>query len=834
MQVGALRSLEFEQIVDVVVHFALTPLGATELAKLHPSTDPRAVRTALATTSECVRYLSSNTPFGLTASTSLEPALTALAVEGHPLETGQLLAIADFLSSVDQVGKAVRHADGGPFPALRTIVDRCRSFEREVKEIRAKIDPVDGVVDTASSELAAIRGRLTKQRNRLRGTLGSYLRGKDTARYLQEQVVTERNGRFVLVVKAEHRGSIPGIVHGSSGSGASLFLEPLSTVEINNDIVALEQDEAKEVRRILIALADAFRKRAIEVHSTMTAATEIDVIQARASFSQLIDGVEPQISADTRVEFMQARHPLLIPAVRARLAASSTDTPDREPVGADIRLVPPTTALIITGPNTGGKTVALKTAGLLSLMAQAGLHVPAGAGSKTTVFRSVFADIGDEQSISASLSTFSGHIANIVAMERQLRLPAMVLLDEIGAGTDPVEGGALGTAIVDHFRQRGALIMATTHDDTLKSYASTTEGVTCAGFGFDPESFAPTYQLTYDSPGRSLALEIAARLGIPAPIIETARKRRSAREAQLAEHLAKVDGDLRKLESERRRLAESRQQLDAERTTLAADRRRADERDLKTRRQLSSGIDAQLRKARDEIETVVEGLRAKASALQQAAATRAVVGGRLVLSTGDRGSLRTEARAAVNDILTRVTTETAPRAKSSSESTSETAPTDALTTPPPVGTRVRVGGLGVEGRVSAVHNTQVEVDVRGKRLHVLLGDLRVITDAGPQADGQVSAPGGGVTVHADTSDGPLPDLNLIGCTVDEARDRVEKHLDRALLREQHQVRIIHGHGTGRLRRSVGRLLERHPQVKHFALAPPEQGGGGATLVELKE
>ena len=346
--------------------------------------------------------------------------------------------------------------------------------------------------------------------------------------------------------------------------------------------------------------------------------------------------------------------------MRARLATSSTDTPDREPVAVDIRLVPPTTALIITGPNTGGKTVALKTAGLLSLMAQAGLHVPAGAGSKTTVFRSVFADIGDEQSISASLSTFSGHIANIVAMDRQLRLPAMVLLDEIGAGTDPVEGGALGTAIVDHFRQRGALVMATTHDDTLKSYASTTEGVTCAGFGFDPESFAPTYQLTYDSPGRSLALEIAARLGIPAPIIETARKRRSARETQLAEHLAKVDGDLRKLESDRRRLAESRQQLAAERTALAADRRRVDERDKKARRQLSSGIDAQLRKARDEIETVVDGLRAKASALEQAAATRAVAGGRLVPSTGDRGSLRAEARAAVNDILTRVTDRDGP------------------------------------------------------------------------------------------------------------------------------------------------------------------------------
>ena len=312
--------------------------------------------------------------------------------------------------------------------------------------------------------------------------------------------MTDRNGRYVLVVRAEHRASIPGIVHGSSGSGASLFLEPLSTVEINNEIVALEQQEAEEVHRILLALTDTLRRRGDDVERTVGAATEFDVLQARASFSTLVNGVRPAIATDGRLELRAARHPLLIPSLQRHLGAESRASADalaasrrsapeseareggkarpytgdesevrserlangepgpqptaaREPVPVDVVLIPPVTVLVITGPNTGGKTVALKTAGLLSLVAQAGLLVPAAGGTQLPVFRSVFADIGDEQSIAESLSTFSGHIANVVEMERALTLPALVLLDEAGAGTDPVEGGALAMAIIEHFRR---------------------------------------------------------------------------------------------------------------------------------------------------------------------------------------------------------------------------------------------------------------------------------------------------------------------------------------------------------------------------------------------
>jgi DNA mismatch repair protein MutS2 len=539
MYPGLLRALEFERIVTVVSGFAQTPMARARLEALEPSVDPAAVSRALASTAEAARFLGDN-QIALQASAELDLVFDALEVSGRALEPQQLLALASFLASVESTASAIRRTRAG-FPVLRALADRTASFQREINDVRAKIDPSGEVADDASPELKSIRDRLRKQRARLRGTLESYLRGKDTAKYLQQQVVTDRNGRYVLVVRSEHRAAIPGIVHGSSGTGASLYLEPLSTVEINNDIVALEQQEKEEVHRILVALSDLFRGRGEELHATLAAATDLDVLQAKAQMSLLIDGVEPKIATDGRLELRAARHPLLIPAVRRKLGDDRAVTPSPEPrpfdaaqgrpepvegrvpnpdpVPVDVLLIPPVHVLVITGPNTGGKTVALKTAGLLPLMAQAGLLVPAAEGSQVPVFRCVFGDIGDDQSIAANLSTFSSHIKNIVEMNDALELPALVLLDEPGAGTDPVEGGALAMAMIDHFRLRGAKVVATTHYDSLKTYAATTEGVVPAGFGFDPRTFAPTFRLNYGSPGSSLALEIATRLGLPASII---------------------------------------------------------------------------------------------------------------------------------------------------------------------------------------------------------------------------------------------------------------------------------------------------------------------------
>ncbi len=826
MHPGALRALEFDRIVDAVCRYAQTPPGRAKLARLEPLTDAHAVTGALASTAETARFLSEN-HVGLQAPADLDALLTGLAVEGRALEPLHLLGLAGFLASIESACAAIRRARAA-FPILRTIADNAASFDHEIADIRKKIDPGGEVVDDASPELRSIRDRLRKQRARLRGTLESYLRGKDTAKYLQQQIVTDRNGRYVLVVRSEHRSAIPGIVHGSSGSGASLFLEPLSTVEINNDIVALEQQEAEEVRRILVALADRFRQRGSDLQRTLEAATELDILQARARFSIAVDGIKPAIAADGRLELRGARHPLLIPAVRRRLDDDAADADaegpkitETSPVPVDVLLIPPVKVLVITGPNTGGKTVALKTAGLLSLMAQAGLLIPAAEGSQIPVYKSVFADIGDEQSIAESLSTFSGHIANIVAMDRALALPALVLLDEAGAGTDPVEGGALAMAMIEHFRQRGAALIATTHYDALKSYASTTEGVTPAGFGFDPVTFAPTYRLNYGAPGSSLALEIATRLGLPPSIIDQARAHRSERETQLADHLAKVERDMQALDHERRLLGRERETLGEQSAKLHAREQEIRNREETFRRRLDERIDERLRDARREIDAVVASLKARTDAL----VTDASRGARLV-TTGDTGAARADARAALDAIGERVRRGEPASPSPQPAAASPGQPSRAAA----VGDRVLVGAFGLEGIVKGVSGREAEVDVRGKRLRTRLDELRVVGGAAPaQKPAQVR-----VNVELQPREGSLTELNVIGCNVDEALSRAERFLDEALLGELRTVRVIHGYGTGQLRRAIAGFLQTHPLVATFASAPAEQGGGGVTVVELKE
>ena len=801
MHPGALRALEFDRIVTLIGGLAQTPMGGARLAATQPSHDPEVVARSLAATSETVRFLRDN-QIALQAPPDLETTLASVGVDARALEPLQLLSLAAFLASVESTAAGIRRARS-EFPILRAIADGTASFHREINEVRSKIDPAGDVADDASPELRSIRDRLRKQRTRLRGTLESYLRGKETSKYLQQQIVTDRNGRYVLVIRSEHRAAIPGIVHGSSGTGASLYLEPLSTVDINNDIVALEQQEAEEVHRILVALSDLFRGRAGDLQATAEGAAALDVLHAKAQFSSRIDGVEPKLAQDGRLELRAARHPLL--TGRA--------------VPVDVLLIPPVNVLVITGPNTGGKTVALKTAGLLPLMAQAGLLIPVADGSQIPVFSCVFADIGDDQSISANLSTFSSHIKNIVDMNDVLALPALVLLDEAGAGTDPVEGGALAMATIDHFRQRGAKVVATTHYDSLKTYAATTEGVMPAGFGFDPQTFAPTYRLNYGSPGSSLALEIATRLGMPAEIIAQARTHRSERESQLADHLARVERDLQSLEHDRRLATRERQTLEETTARLQAREHELRHREETFRKRLDERIEERLRDAKREIDVVVEALKAKTNKLAFEAERRSA----RLIPTGETGGARAEARGAVDAIGERLR---------SSASEAATAPVPAQTRPAAAGDRVMVGALGLEGVVKGVHDGTAEVDVRGKRLRAKLGDLRVVTTAAAAA-----AQPSRVRVNIDLqprSGAAVSELNLIGNNVDEALTRLERFLDETLISETRTLRIIHGYGTGQLRRVVADFLKTHPLVESFGPAPGNQGAGGATVAEMKE
>ncbi len=815
MTPGALRALEFDRIVAAVCSFALTSIGAERLARLAPSPHAHEVEAALAATTETVRYLAGQPVFPLRASDDLPDILGLLAIEGRALEPTHLLALAGFLDSIEASAAAVRRAPGS-WPVLSATVARAASFRGEIADVRHKISEAGEVQDHASPALRSIRERLRAQRGRLRGTLDSYLRGRDTAKYLQDQIVTERNGRFVIPVKAEHRGAIPGIVHGSSASGATLYVEPLATVDVNNEIVSLEAQEAEEVQRILLALTDAFRVRAAEVEASSDVAGELDVLQAKARLAEVTGAVAPSRSADGRLTLIAARHPLLMRAVVSRYSSELADLPE-SPVPVDIVLDPPTTALLITGPNTGGKTVALKTAGLLALMAQAGLHVPEDPGSCLPVFRSVFADIGDEQSIAASLSTFSWHVTNLAAMDRELERPALVLLDEIGAGTDPIEGGALGIAIVEHFRLRGALVIGTTHYEVLKTYASTTPGVMCAAFGFDPDGFRPTYRLHYGTPGRSLALEVAARLGLSPSIIEAARRHVSGRDAQLQDHLSRVDEDLRRLEQDRAALAREQQSLRAAQAALAAREAQIEAREEHFRRQLNRKIDERVREARREIDAVVEDLKQRTSVLVKRVAREDTAAR---LTTGDAGAARRQAQKAIEEVTERL------------RSGIESAPVEEPPQRPlAVGDRV-VGSLGLEGVVTAIDGGQAEIDVRGKRMRAAIGSLRL---AGRRE--RVESPASGtvrVSVNLQPRDGLSSEINVIGCTVDEAIDRTERFLDETLVTDQRTVRVVHGHGKGQLRRAIADLLKDHPQVARFHTAPAEQGGGGVTVVELKE
>ncbi len=816
MQAAALRALEFDRIRDVLAREALTPLGRARALALEPSADADDVRTLLATTSAAAAFVAGGGSLAIDAPENLADVLAGLDIDDEPLDPAALVGLARFLTSVGLVARAVRGAD----PHLARLAAPAAAFDDEIAAVTRAIDPGGDVSDRASAALAEIREVLRRQRAKLRASLDALTRGRDTAKYLQDQIVTDRNGRYVVVVRAEHRDAIPGIVHGSSASGASLYLEPLSTVPLNNDIVALVEREKAEIRRILLALTNAFRIRGDELAATVDAAADFDELYARVRLGRRMTGMAPAIDASGDVEFIGARHPLLIPAVRdlADPGGPSQAAP-LNPVASDLRLTGDTRALVISGPNTGGKTVALKAFGLLSLMAQAGLLIPVEDGSRFTPFRSVFADIGDDQSIAASLSTFSGHIASIVAMDRALERPALVLLDEIGSGTDPVEGGALGAAIVDHFRRRGALVVATTHDDVLKSYAATTPGVATAGFGFNPDTYAPTYRLIYGAPGRSLALEIAERLGMPAAVVADARSRRTGRESQLAAHLARVDAEIAALERERRTTSDERAALAADRQRLLEREARLAEREAVLKRRLDQRVHDQVREARAEVDRIVNQLKQRADSLADRAGR--LVPGRHAISTGDLGAIRAEARAALEAVAEAAGMPDVP-------STETEAVFDEA---PDAGERVVVLPFMAEGVVRTVSGggSRVEVELNGKRMQVPLSSLRR-----PGQRPSERRPAGPTRAPVQTpSDVRASELVLIGSTVDQALDRAAKFLDDALLADARRLRVVHGHGTGKLREALRTFFREHPLVATVVPAPDNEGGNGATVVELR-
>jgi DNA mismatch repair protein MutS2 len=854
---NSFKALEFDRIRALLLQQAGSVEGRARLEALRPFTDPTAVRAALVLTSEGVALLRivGRQPYHDLPDPA--GALAASRVRGAHLDPRALLDLASFIEGGVEISRSVARVDGTP--RLSRLASEVRDTGDVAVAVRRALTPSGEVADDASPRLADIRRTLLRLKSQLTSVMEGYLRSRDAERLLQDRIITTRNDRYVLLLKAESKGQLPGILHGTSGSGASLFVEPLPAVELNNDIVEMQDEERNEVLRILEELTSRVGQRADDLAFLSSVLGELDAVQAMALLAVDMDAHPPEIveGAKPDIDLVDSRHPLLMPVLAERLGIKRSSAP----VPVSLRVGGDEPVLVISGPNTGGKTVALKTVGLFALMAQCGLHVPAAPGSRLPVFRRVYADIGDEQSIAENLSTFSSHLAAIVEMTHDLAPPALVLLDEVGAGTDPTEGGALGVAIVEHFRGKGAMVIATTHHGLMKAYAQSTPGVTTASFGYHPETYEPTYRLTLGAPGRSLALEMAERLGLPSEVVHDARARRDDKEQQAEALLARLEKEKAELERERVRIEGMKAEAEGARARaaiaereIAAKKRREVEafaRDLKRRAEEAE------RKAAAAIRAAVE----KVEAAHKAAAIAP--------------RLRTEAVEAIRDARDEVLKD--PELELPQE---EELPAQAFA----VGMRVRVKAMGIAGELIALQGDEAEVAISGKRLRVPQDQLVALASrqTGGAATKSAAVPGGawgggappdqrepddavgvsGATVRnrppssARTASGSSPrhrppsqggsvtvsaptktvpaEVSLIGMTVEEARERVDKLLDDAALSDRREIRLVHGFGAGKLRKAVAQMLEGHPLVSSWRLGGPSEGGGGATVVELKD
>lgn len=806
MNGNTFRTLEFDAIRGLLVSLAGSAPARERLQTLQPSTEARDVQDALELTSEAVHLLHDPGRQPYHDLPDAREILEAARVCGYHLEPHELREVASFAEGARDIARQVARVQKAPRLARRAA--EIQDASELVTAIRRAILPTGEVADEASPRLGELRRTLARLKVQLHTVMEGYLRSRDAERVLQEKLVTIRNDRYVLLLKAEQRGQIPGVVHGSSGSGQSLFVEPLPALELNNDIVALADEERQEIVRILTDLTARVGARAAELQQAQLVLTELDAAQACARLAALMDAQAPELARGLELELLDARHPLLMPAVCAALGM-----PERthgEPVPVTLRFGSEHPVLIVSGPNTGGKTVALKTLGLLALMAQSGLHVPAAKGSRLPVFRRVFADIGDDQSIAQNLSTFSAHLCAISEMARQLQHPALVLLDEVGGGTDPREGGPLGVAVVEHFRKAGAMVAASTHDGLMKAYAQATPGVTCGSFGYDPETYAPTYRLTLGQPGRSLALEMAERLGLPAEVVQDARSRLSHSEARAEALLAELERERALQAKERERLLAERQALEQERE----EQRKAEGEILAQKRRDADAFLRDLRRRGDE------SVRKAAEAIHEAV-KRVEESRRSASKAGDsaRGEALQAIRQAQEEIL-------------HDPSVAAAAAPQAAALPLAVGARVRVRGLSLVGEIVALGaHGEAELAVAGKRMRLPQADLTVV--AGPAGGGSRKAPRA-VSAPARPEGMGALEVKLVGLRVDEALPLLDKALDDAALGDRTEVRVIHGFGEGKLRKAVAGFLDGHPHVAAFRLGQAGEGGAGATIVELRD
>jgi len=794
MNERSLRVLEYPKIIAMLAQMTAFAPGRELAERLQPLTDAAAVEEALDATAEALALLERGGSDLLAGARDVREVVRRAGL-GGVLSPAELLDVAATAGAVRRARRALL-ADPDANPRLARLALRMGSFVAVEEAVAACIGEDGQVLDRASPKLAQLRTRIRTLQARARERLEAALRAAAARNYLQEVLITVRNGRYVVPVKQEHRHDVPGIVHDTSASGATVFVEPMAVVELNNEISAAKAEEEREVARILGELSRRVGEAADELLESINALAELDLAVAKARLARHMRAERPKMNEDGWISIRAGRHPLL----------SGPVVPVDVWVGRDFRV------LVITGPNTGGKTVTLKTIGLFCLMAQAGLFVPAAPGTELSVFRGVFADIGDEQSIEQNLSTFSAHMANIVEMLKMVDRRCLVLLDELGAGTDPQEGAALAMALLEHLQQVGAVVVATTHHSELKAFVHSRPGMENASMEFDAETLAPTYRLQMGLPGRSNALEIAARLGLPQSILERARGQFLRHENTRVEEL------LRSLQEAARAAEEERRQ--AERLRAEAERVKAEweakHRELQERRRellASAQREAKeiVRAARQEAEAIIAELRRRQ----------------------DEAGVK-EARAGLARLTACLAALEAAEAEPDLAAPPGTAP---AVRPLRVGDTVLVKSIRQPGRLHSGPDAQGQwtVIMGNMRLVVPEHDLVPLAEekAAPAVAQGAVPPSVRLDVAAAKRASVSPEVHLRGMTVDEALGALEKYLDDALLAGLDKVRVVHGKGTGALRQAVHGYLRAHPRVKKFYFAEPAAGGHGVTVAELE-
>ena len=800
MNKRTLRVLEYYKIIEQLTGFATCPDGKRLCGKLKPSDDMIKIKKEQEETADALARIYQHGSVSFSGVYPIGEALKRLSV-GASLSILELLDIAKLLKVAEtakQYGAQTKDKDEDGVStrkdSLTGYFESLMPLEHLAREINRCILSEDEIADDASSALKDIRRQMKVVNNKVHAALNDIVTKQSNQNMLQDSIVTMRNGRYCIPVKSEYKGQFPGMVHDQSATGSTFFVEPMAVVNLNNEWKELAADERMEIERILVSLSEQVAGYSESIQMNVELLTGLDFIFAKAKYAKSYNGTQPDMNDKGIIEIKQGRHPLLDP---------------KKVVPVDIRLGNDFSMLIITGPNTGGKTVSLKTLGLFTLMGQSGLHIPAFQGTKLSVFRDVFADIGDEQSIEQSLSTFSSHMTNIVYIMKHATRDTLVLFDELGGGTDPVEGSALAIAILKNLHENEIRCMATTHYSELKTFAMTTPGIENACCEFDVESLSPTYHLLIGIPGKSNAFAIATKLGLTKDVIEDA--------------MTQVDHDTIDMETLLADLEKSKRQIEEERAEITANKeeiRKLKERLASKNEHIEQRKQDILRNAREEAKEILEDAKAFADASirrynnwekkPQTANNKDM--------ENERGNIREKIKA-VDGKLQKQTTNR--KSKSRAEDFH-------------LGDSVHVISMNLTGIVRSLPDAKNMITVQMGILQstIPISDVEIIKEEAPKTKSQMKQRAGQYGASMNKSRTIKPEINLLGMTVDEAIMELDKYLDDACLSHLNQVRVVHGKGTGALRKGVHEYLKKQKYVKSFRLGEFGEGDAGVTIVEL--